>query len=387
MLRPQDHVLLVANYAPDVGYAWWLMQRFWVEIAGLARKHDARTFLAYPREGPTPEHLLEAGIEPLHCDFNDRTATGTRRIMSTIRESGARNLYLTDRAFFDTRYRSFRSAGIRHIVNHDHTPGDRPPVRGPRAIAKRLRNSLPGMQVDHWIALSPLMKERARLNGLIPDDRISIVSNGIDPIAVYPSAREKVLSTFFLPENARVVVTVGRAHPYKRIDFMLQVAREVEQADPDSPLVFLYIGDGPQLDELRTMARELGLSPGRVHLAGHRNDVREILPGCDMALHAARGEGFSLAILEYMSAGLATLVPDIPSVCQAITSGDTGVVYPDADSEYVARKLKELSADGAMRARLGEAAAQTVCKNYTLDRTMEMFRKTIEPQFWAGSTG
>lgn len=373
----EDNILLVANYAPSVDYAWWLMEHFWVEIATLAEAAGARTFLAYPVQGAVPDKIQSSAIEPIVCPIPKTSTRGLLRACRLIRRLRIRALYLTDRSYWDPTYLAFRATGVRRIVNHDHTPGDRPMRSGPTAILKSTRNRIPGMHADHWIALSDLMKERAVGNVLIPPRRVSVVPNGIVPIE--PSGDEPgfVRRHFALPEDACVVVMVGRAHPYKRVDFMVRVAATVQKRSPQSSLCFIHVGDGPQLEGLRDLARSLGASPPRMVFAGHRSDVRTILPGCDIALHPSRGEGFSLAILEYMSAGLATVVPDVPSVAQAIDHKRTGIVYPDGDLDAAVRKLLLLENDDERRRALGRAASAVVDRKYSLEVCTKIFRRTI----------
>jgi glycosyltransferase involved in cell wall biosynthesis len=166
---------------------------------------------------------------------------------------------------------------------------------------------------------------------------------------------------------------------------VIRVARRVQDIDPHTPLAFIHIGDGPQLEELRDLAAREGLAPPRLTFAGYRQDVRSLLAGCHFALHAAKGEGFSLASLEYLSAGLVTLVPDVPSVSQAIDSGRTGIVYPEGDVEAAAQLLARLCRLPMTELRvMGSAAAQEVRENYSLERTSRVFRDTIGPQLWTG---
>lgn len=37
-----SHILLVANWESDVGYAWWLMENFWATIAQYYRAQNRR---------------------------------------------------------------------------------------------------------------------------------------------------------------------------------------------------------------------------------------------------------------------------------------------------------------------------------------------------------
>lgn len=378
--RPtEENILLVANYAPSVGYAWWLMEHFWVEIATLAEAAGARTFLAYPVPGAVPAAIQASGIEPIVCPIPKSSKRGLLRACRLIRRLRIRGMYLTDRSYWDPTYAAFRAAGVRRIVNHDHTPGDRPMRSGATALLKSLRNRLPWMHTDHWIALSELMQKRAVGNVLVPPSRVSVVPNGIVPIEPTGTEPQFVRRQFDLPEDACVVVMVGRAHPYKRVDFLVRAAAAVQHESPASSLSFLHVGDGPQLDDLQGLTRNLGIPPHRMVFAGRRDDVRSILPGCDIALHPSQGEGFSLAILEYMSAGLATVVPDVPSVAQAIDHERTGIVYPDGDLQGVVQNLLHLEADVERRRTLGRLASEVVDRRYSLQVCTRIFRRTISP--------
>ena len=95
-------------------------------------------------------------------------------------------------------------------------------------------------------------------------------------------------------------------------------------------------------------------------------------------MHAATGEGFSLSILEYMSAGLATMVPDTPTVSQAITDRVTGLIYRTDDLDHAVSQLRYLTSDPVLRNRLGQQAKTVVDEEYHIDRCNLRFIKTIK---------
>jgi glycosyltransferase involved in cell wall biosynthesis len=370
-LHPAKGVLLVANYRPDVGYAWWLMERFWCEVADICLTLGRECFIAYPATGSVPEPIEAAGIDVVTADFRSRDWSKVRGQMSLLARKGIDTLYLTDWRFRDPVYGLYRLAGVKTIINHDHTPGDRPPAQGLKRSAKMLLNRVVPTTCDHWICISPLMCERARSNACIPENRCTLVQNGIDPIERNESVRPSIRSELGLTESCIAVVTVGRATAYKGVDFVIKVAAAVRGRWND--VRFFHIGDGPEGGSLRELAAELGLDAPAFTFLGRRDDVRRLLPAFDVALHAAEGEGFSLAVLEYMSAGLATLVPDVPSVAQAIEHGRTGLVYAHRSVESAARAVEAMR-DPDTRRRLGEASAEEVAAKYTWERTRSEFR-------------
>ena len=130
------------------------------------------------------------------------------------------------------------------------------------------------------------------------------------------------------------------------------------------------------MTDLQQLVDNLGLND-RVKLLGFRTDVHDLLCSSDIAFHAALGEGFSLSIIEYMSSRLPVLVPDIPSVKQAIDDGITGFVYPTNDENATALLLRNLVNEPSSRAEMGLQAKKTADTFYTLDQCTASFNKYI----------
>jgi glycosyltransferase involved in cell wall biosynthesis len=374
---PGGTVLLVANYEPDVGLAWRLMERFWVLAAERAATHGLAACLAYPVEGPIPETITAAPLETVIHPVAPGCRRGwIRRTLRLVRSRRVRLVYFTDRPMTHPVYPLLRLAGVRRILVHDHTPGDRPPVPGLRGWLKHVWRRVPWLSADRVIAVSPFVRERAIRNARYPASRIAVVQNGVPPAVISPD-RTYAHRVLGLPRDAMLCVTVGRAHPYKRIDTMVRVAARCRACCPDVPIVFVHCGDGPDLTRLQAMAADAGVGD-QVRFAGRRDDVPQILGSADLALHPSRGEAFSLAVVEYMQAGLPVVVPDLRSVCQAVRHEVSGLVYPDGDVDAAAKQVCRLAADAALRSRLGSAAAETVRRDYAWEVMEAQFQQVID---------
>jgi glycosyltransferase involved in cell wall biosynthesis len=300
-------------------------------------------------------------------DFSDtsfRSLWRLRRLISRHRISSA---YLTDKPTYSLYFALLRSFGIRRIVVHDHTPGERPATTGWRRGFKSALFKLPAITPDLCIGVSKFVFRRLIDNACVPRDRATYVLNGIVPIDSSDVAREYVRAEFGLPKDALVVVSTGRATRYKGIDFMVRCAARVIGEPPGPNAFFLHCGDGPDLEMFRQLVADAGLVD-RFVLAGRRTDVRKILPGCDVALQASMGEAFSLSILEYLSAGLATVVPDSCGNPEAVETGVTGLLYEPGNLEDAASKIGSLLADAALRDRLGSAGRLAVERQFNIAR-------------------
>lgn len=320
--------------------------------------------------------MTKAPLIVHQLDYAGKSLPDLWRLIAFIRTHNIKFIYLTDKPFFCAKYGALRLAGVKRIVVHDHTPGERTVPQGAKLKLKVLRNRLTLFTADAYIAVSRLMRNRHIESECVPGHRSYLVVNGIVPIDRDASLADYCSKEFKTPNGAVVVFTSGRASPYKQIDFIIRcAARLIHELHYD--VFFLYCGDGPDLANLVELAKALSLED-RFIFAGKRNDVRQIAQSCHIGMQASKGEGFSLSILEYMSAGLATVVPDSPSVCQAISDGRTGLLYRADDIESACQTIGRLIGDPDLRQRLGSAAMQTVHAQYNLAATNIQLRSVIE---------
>lgn len=375
------NLLLISNYPPDTAYAWWLMEHFWTVLAEQFARQGRKAYLAYPKLGPLSPTIAAAPIEAVELTLPWVSRKQAAKACSFMKEKRIEYVYFTDQPYFSMQYRAMRLNGVRRIIVHDHTPGDRPPVAGFKGAVKAVRNVLPWFTADRVICVSALMRQRNITNGRVPVNKCVVVQNGIRPISCDPGKRNIVRERLAISRESIIVSTTGRAHPYKRFDFIIDCARVLRDTYPELDVVFLLVGDGPALPDLKNQVRNLDLEK-TVHLLGFRMDVPDILCACDIAIHAALGEGFSLSIIEHMSAGLPVLVPDIPSVRQAIRHNQTGLVYPATDVTTAAGYIAALAMDSSRRKLMAQAAKHTADTEYSLEQCTEEFRSTVAELFW-----
>jgi len=376
----KGNVLLVANWESDVGYAWWLMESFWVAIAERYSSVGSRILLIYPVLNELPAAIEAAPLDVEERRFESSGFLETVRFLLLLRRRRIRNVYLSDSPHLRPLYLLMRLAGVRRIVIHDHTPGDREPTRGWRRTIKRLIREVPWIHADFFVAVTDFVRSRLIENANLPPDRCGVARNGIVPISANESDID-VRRTFGFPDDAVVVVTTGRANRYKGIDFIISLADRIVNQGGMTQVYFLYCGDGPHIGAFRRMSEALGLGP-HFTFAGRRGDVRALLGDCDIAIQASHGEvGYSLSILEYMSAGLATLVPDRPSVSLATQHQVTGLVYPPGDLDAAAALIERLVDDPELRRALGERATEVVERRYRLDQTRHQLLALLDREF------
>ncbi|HET9608942.1 MAG TPA: glycosyltransferase, partial [Acidimicrobiales bacterium] len=149
---------------------------------------------------------------------------------------------------------------------------------------------------------------------------VEVVAHGTDPTLARtgPGARAEARALLDLDPAAPVVGTVGN-FTAKKDQATLVRAVAALPAGERAPVLVL-VGLGPLEDELRALARELGVAD-RVVFAGSRDDVFALLPAFDVFALSSRFEGLPIALLEAMATGVAPVVTRGGGVPEVVRDG------------------------------------------------------------------
>jgi len=373
----KDNILLVANYSSDVGYAWQFIEDLWIEISQTFDAKGRKCILVYPAIRSISDKIAASSIEVKQYHFSNKFYVGQAELSRLIRENDIRSIYLTDRPLVGLRYLQLRLLGIDNIVLHDHTPGER---SAPPLIKRILKKTIQKAEIfscTHYVGVSEFVYNRFIKSGCVPAGRCSYVCNGIKPIVVEKKYENYVREIFDIPKNEIVVITTGRATYYKGVDFIIRCAAKIIHENKCKDIRFIHCGDGPDLAALKAMAREMNVEDKFI-FGGRRSDVARLLKSSDIGVQASKGEAFSLSILEYMSAGLATIVPNHCANGEAIRNGYNGMLYEPGDSEGFINAIIDLANNQSMRKHLGENASKTILKKFNQEIMKKEFRNLIE---------
>lgn len=361
-----DNILLVGNWSSDTGYAWWLMEKFWVTIAERYQSPTRKVFVCFPKVTRVSQLLLDAGVEivELNVDLSD-----VRPLWKFVKKYSIGTIYLTDRSYLSTTYPLLRLAGVKHIIVHDHTPGERTPPAGIKRLLKKCIASSNLFSADAYIAVSSLVYERLRNVVMLPAERCHVATNGVEIDKFSSPASSDIRQTLGINPDDVLVVSSGRATHYKGIQYIIAAAALLAAKPVAAKTLFIHCGDGPDFEIFKQQITASGLE-STFRMLGARNDIPDILKSADIAVHASAGEGLSLAILEFMAAGLAVVVPNATTVAQTIENGVTGLLFSPEDPKDLAKQLSTLIGSPTQREALGSAAQKVATEKYSLENTL-----------------
>jgi glycosyltransferase involved in cell wall biosynthesis len=256
------------------------------------------------------------------------------------------------------------------------------------ALARRLKRPFVLTAYDHgsierrngfdwrWgrriIAISQSVRAELLSRAQFRPETVSVIHAGVD--VTQPAGLSAVLS----PDRLPVIGTAGPLEPLKGHVFFLGAAHRVVAQRPDTE--FLIAGSGPEEQNLRRLARELGLARNVTFLSsGH--DFTSALAAMDIFCLPSLRQGLGTIMLEAMALGRPVIASGVGGVCSIIRSPQIGLVVPPSDSARLAERMIELLNDPVRARALGESGRQLVCDEFTASRmvaeTAALYREVL----------
>jgi glycosyltransferase involved in cell wall biosynthesis len=187
-----------------------------------------------------------------------------------------------------------------------------------------------------------------------------VIPNGCDTNAI--AKRAAAARVQRPPGDPRRVLMVARLDPIKDQATLIRAFAAARQPGWALQLV----GDGSERPRLEAIAAELGMNPAEVFL-GYRSDIPELLGQADVfAFSTTTAEGFGIALIEAMSAGLPIVASDVPACREVLKEGAAGELLPAGDCQIWTEVLDHLIACVGYRTELSRrsiahATAWDIC--------------------------
>ncbi len=202
----------------------------------------------------------------------------------------------------------------------------------------------------------------------MPLGKMHVIPNGSSEAPEMTVAeRAAMRKSLGLAPGDVAIAVVGRLTARKGHRFVLEALAQLGDDGRNRNWKLLVVGEGEEGEALKVKATDLGLET-RVGFLGQRGDARRIIHACDLLVLASLLETQPLVITEAMASGLPVVVSEIYGIPEIVAEGETGYLVPPGDVRELAKALRKLIDDSALRERMGKAARQRYEKSFTLAR-------------------
>jgi glycosyltransferase involved in cell wall biosynthesis len=168
------------------------------------------------------------------------------------------------------------------------------------------------------------------------------------------------------PTDGRLVIgMVARLDPIKDQATLIRAFAALAHELPEAEL--WLVGEGSEGARLRRRAAAEGVA-ARIVFWGRRADIPELLGRMDVyAFSTTRDEGFGIAVIEAMAAGLPVLAGPTGGIPELFDDGVEGRMWPLDDSSAAAALLVGLLDDEPNRAQAGVSARERFRREFDAD--------------------
>lgn len=252
-------------------------------------------------------------------------------------------------------------------------------VRNPR-LAELVELRVVRM-ADVVFVVSEESRQRAIRIGAAPD-RVVIVGN--TPENVEQLAASYPMPPALEPWRGRVIVIfTGILVGDRGLPTAIEAVKLLESVVPE--IFFAIVGDGPERPRLEQLVRQRGVGD-HVTLLGWQPhaDLPALIANSQIGLlpfYDCNHIRITLAnkLFDYAGAGLPIVASDVPPMRRVLEETGAGLLARPGSAEDLARKIKQLARDPALRRKLGQRGQEAVRTRYNWSVDEERFLRAITP--------
>lgn len=151
----------------------------------------------------------------------------------------------------------------------------------------------------------------------------------------------------------------------------------------------LFVGSGPLLGDMKKQLKKFGIEGRAVFVpAVPYEEVPELLRCCDIVTMPSITmpnvkEQFGRVLIEAMAAKVPVVGSDSGEIPKVL--GDSGLIFPEGDSNKLAERIESLLSDDALRSEYAERGHWRVMENYTWAKVAEIQRGVYNKLLGRGS--
>ena len=185
---------------------------------------------------------------------------------------------------------------------------------------------------------------------------------------VKPDFKKVIRRDLGLSDEDIILISVGRLIKRKAYEYAIQAVSKL----PYQNIKYLIIGDGPEEDNLRELAKELKVDE-KVEFLGFVSEEKkyQYLSCSDIYILSSLHEGFGICLLEAMHSGLPIIATNNGGQTDFLEEWENALLVPIKDSEILAEKIIELIENKNLREEIAENNKKDIKKFYIEDTAKE----------------
>lgn len=186
----------------------------------------------------------------------------------------------------------------------------------------------------------------------------------------FPTIRNTNLKQYYgIEEDEKVIIHVSNFRAVKRIDTVIETFAKIHKQMPSK---LLLIGDGPELMDMKQLAKDLDVEEHVIFL-GKQDWVSEFYQLADLVLLLSEKESFGLTLLEAMKSGVVPIGSTAGGIKEVIRHGETGYIVDIGDSTQASEYALKLLTDATLYNKLQQAMLKDIEQRFSSDLITDQY--------------
>ncbi len=237
-----------------------------------------------------------------------------------------------------------------------------------------------GYEAWRVICCSHYMEGEIKFVFQIPDDKLVVIPNGVDP-KNYAQKSDKLSRNDYAAAGEKIVFYVGRLVREKGVQVLLDAVPKVLAYMPNTK--FIIAGKGPHLNELQNQAARMGISK-RVYFTGYIDDYtrNSLFSWSDVAVFPSLYEPFGIVALEAMAAQSPVVVSDAGGLSEIVIHNIDGLKTYPGNPRSLADNILAILGNPKLGIQLKQNAYRKIKQHFNWHdiaaKTLEVYKDVYE---------
>jgi glycosyltransferase involved in cell wall biosynthesis len=234
---------------------------------------------------------------------------------------------------------------------------------------------------DHIVVVTPAFKDHLTTRWRVPQEKISVVENGVETEIFSPTALETERTDELVSTDRFIICYIGTMGMAHGLETLLEAAEKLRDTFPAA--LFLLIGEGAEKARIQTLAESRGLN----NIRFMDQQPRELIPSFIRAAHATvvllkKTELFKTVIptkmLEFMSCARPVILGVDGQARSILEAANAGIYIEPENADALVRAILCLAQDSALSAQLGDNGRKYIVQNFSRAKTATAYTAILK---------
>ncbi len=248
---------------------------------------------------------------------------------------------------------------------------------GERERLKGLKFAAINIGASSIVAVSDSLRENIVSRTPLRNSKTGVVYNGIDTADFSRPTSDALRSKMGWHTDDIIIGSLGNIRPAKAYDVLLRAAALLKDHSCRFRFVIAGQGKGTLYEYLLKLRNELGLDE-TVHFLGFNDDPAEFLSNLDLFLLSSTSEGFSIATIQAMAAGLPVIATRSGGPEEIITHAKNGWLVQAGSPEAIAQAIEKLAADRSLSAAIALEGQQHARSTFDISTMLNAYQRIYD---------